>query len=163
MLKRRIFIIALALSASSPCLAELARSNIGTLTCTLQNGGDGSATPQGQTRDMSCAFQATQGSDQERYIGTIRKAGAGQSLSGKLVLVWSVAGTERKGAAAGFLEQTYTGGEGPAPASAAPGALIGERDQSLALVPLTNTDSARLPAAAPNITVIELKYAAVRT
>lgn len=159
MLQRIFAVIALGLCAASPCAAEVARANIGTLTCTLQNGGDGSATLKGQTRDMSCAFQPTQGSAEERYVGTIRKTGAGQSLSGKLVLVWSVTGTERKDAAPGFLGQTYVGAES-SPRGATPGMLIGERDQSLALLPLTNTDSARLPA---DITVIELEHAAVRT
>ena len=157
---RAFAFIAMAVCMASPCAAERASSNIGTLTCTLQDGGDASATANGQTRDMSCAFQPTQGKGEERYTGTIRKTGAGQSLSGKLVLVWSVSGTERKDAAPGFLEQTYVGGEGAAP-SAAPGALTGERDQTLALLPLTNNGGARVPAA--EITVIDLRYAAVRT
>lgn len=139
--------------------AQVSRTNLGTLTCTLAESGEKQSTPPSEERAMRCAFKPTESGAEHTYTGTIRKVGPGQELKGRLVLIWVVQGPTDTKLAPGLLAQTYVGGATESPAKgAASNALVGERHKEIVMQPETVQGE---PQAGPAVTVMELKVETV--
>jgi Protein of unknown function (DUF992) len=116
----------IVLCLATAALAQEARSNIGTLTCTLD-------AVEAQARIMSCGFKPTGSGGEGRYTGTIR--GDAQGPEGKRVLVWTVIGPANMKISPGVLSQRFAQdvrAKGP------PSNLVGEVDSSIVLQSETN-------------------------
>src|SRR5258705_6770744 len=114
----------LVLMCASAALAQ-EHSNVGVLTCTA--GGT-----EAQSQTMTCGFKPTAGGE-GRYAGTI--GGSARQPEGKRVLVWSVLAPANAKVSPNVLSQRFsqgTKGDGKS------GALVGEADPSIVLLPETN-------------------------
>ncbi len=114
----------LMLMVATAALAQ-AHSNVGVLTCT--SGGT-----EAQVQTMTCGFKPTAGGE-GTYVGTI--GGSARQPEGKRVLVWSVLASANAKVSPNILSQRtsqVTKGDGKS------GALIGETDPSIILLPETS-------------------------
>jgi Protein of unknown function (DUF992) len=128
----------LALSLTTWALAQ-EHSNVGVLTCTS----DGT---EGKAQTMTCGFKPTAGGE-GRYAGTI--AGNARQPEGKRVLVWSVLASAKTKVSPNMLSQRFSL---DAKKDGKSGALVGEADPSIILLPETNAAEA-----GNTITQLELK------
>jgi hypothetical protein len=114
----------LMLMVASAALAQ-AHSNVGVLTCST--GGT-----EGKADTMTCGFKPTAGGE-GRYAGTI--GGNAPQPEGKRVLVWSVLAPANAKVSPDALSQRFSQsakGDGKS------GALVGEADPSIILLPETS-------------------------
>ena len=109
---------------ASAALAQ-EHSNMGVLTCT--SGGT-----EAQAQTMTCGFKPTAGGE-GRYAGTI--GGGARQAEGKRVLVWSVLAPANAKVSPNILSQRFSQGTKKDGKS---GALVGEKDPSIVLLPETN-------------------------
>lgn len=152
------FVCALAAAANAAPQAD-----IGTLTCTLAEQGEKAANPDTQSKLMHCSFKPKGTSPEETYVGEIKKVGTQTELSGKRVLIWAVMGPSEGKLGPAVLEQTYVGEVAPdaGDKSQPPKLLVGERDKSYGLQPIT--DDAHEPNASRSVTVVELRIKSTPT
>lgn len=152
------FICALAATAHAA-----PQTDIGTLTCTLAEQGEKATDPDTQTKLMHCAFKPKGTGPEETYVGEIKKVGTQSELSGKRVLIWAVMGPPEGKLGPAVLEQTYVGEVAPEAAdkSQPPKLLVGERDKSYGLQPIT--DDAHEPNASRSVTVVALRIKSTPT
>jgi uncharacterized protein DUF992 len=151
----RLLLAAFAVLSAGTTNAQVPRTALGTLTCTLAESGEKRSMPQSEERAMRCAFKPTESGAEHVYTGKIRQVGTGQELQGKLVLIWAVMGPADTKLTPGLIAQTYVGGTADTPAKgAAAKGLVGERDKEIVMQPETPQGSADGP---PTIMVIELK------
>ena len=137
-MQHRYFVGMLVLMLASAAFAQ-ERSNVGVLTCTS----DGT---EGKAQTMTCGFKPT-GGGEGRYAATI--GGSAPQPEGKRVLVWSVLAPANAKVSPNALSQRFsqgTKGDGKS------GALIGEEDPSIILLPET-----RAGEDGNTITQLELK------
>jgi hypothetical protein len=156
---QRLLLAAISLLCAGPALAQVPRSNIGTLTCTLAAEAEkqSPSTP-GEERAMRCAFKPTQSGAEQTFSGTIRKIGAGQQLQGKLVLIWVVEAPTGATLKPGLLAQSYVGRQAEgAPKGAAGAGLVGETNRDIVMKPETQPGAAESGV----VTMMELKLASV--
>jgi Protein of unknown function (DUF992) len=128
----------IVLCLATAALAQEARTNIGTLTCTL--GG-----AEGVERSMSCGFRPTGSGAEGDYTGSIR--GRQAAPVGKRVVVWTVIGPADTKLTPAVLAQRFAGGSGESPI------LIGEENSSIVLQSETSNGT----EAGDAITRIELR------
>jgi Protein of unknown function (DUF992) len=131
----------LLMMVASAALAQ-EHSNIGVLTCT--SGGT-----EGKAQTMTCGFKPTAGGE-GRYAGTI--GGSAPQPEGKRVLVWSVLAPANAKVSPNRLSQRFSGGT---KGDAKSGALVGEADPSIVLLPETSAGEE-----GNTITQLELKLLA---
>ena len=131
------------LLASSTPSAEVQRTNIGVLTCTLTKGAEA------RPGDMTCGFKPTGVGQEEKFTGYAR--GSAQEEREKLVLIWAVFGPGEGKISGTMLAQKYV----RAPATnGQPPAWIGQSTPTIALQFETNSTHSDA-----SITSIELKLA----
>jgi hypothetical protein len=118
-MQHRYFVGMLVLMVTSAALAQ-ERSNVGVLTCT--SGGT-----EGKAQTMTCGFKST-GGGEGRYGATI--GGSAPQPEGKRVLVWSVLAPANAKVSPTVLSQRFS-------RDGKLGALIGEGDPSIVLLPET--------------------------
>lgn len=158
----RWLITAAMLSVAAPASAAM-QTDLGVLICSLAETGERGTTPDSQSRAMLCSFKPKGNGPEESYTGEIKKVGSQTELTGKLVLMWAVMGPADRKIEPAMLEQTYIGEVAPdqTDTSQPPKQLVGERDKSFGLQPVT--DEAHEPGAAQSVTVIELRVRSTPT
>lgn len=158
----RLLLLSLAvigLVAGSMAQAQTPRSTLGTLTCTLAERGETKQMPPSEERAMRCVFKPTESGVEMTYAGTIRKVGAGDELTGKLVMIWVVQGPKDVKLEPGLFAQTYVGGGDPSSAKgAAANSLMGEENKDITLHAETVQGT---PSAGRSIMTMELKVQSV--
>lgn len=149
---------------SSPVLADsdgtdIARVDVGFLTCTLSESADtqasAEAAPGGQSRDMVCSYKLVRGGGEEVYLGTVQGVGDAQRLFSTKVVMWAVRTTGKVDLSPGLLEQTYTA-EPTGPKPAQPPPLIGDTNKSVILQSLAETKIGASQDSAPQISAVIL-------
>jgi hypothetical protein len=146
-----------AILCALPGVASAAmQTDVGVLTCTLAETGEKGTEPDSQTRAMLCSFKPKGTGPEESYTGQIKKIGSQTELSGTLVLIWAVMGPADRQLKPAVLEQTYVGevAGNPLDKSKPPKRLVGERDKSYGLQPITDEHE---PGASESVTVVELR------
>jgi Protein of unknown function (DUF992) len=129
--------------------AQEARVHVGVLTCTASDKVEPGSAAGLETVPMTCGFKPAESGVEERYLGSLhQRASAGASAAGKRVFVWAVVGPKNRKVGPGLLAQEYALGRPSG--NKAPSALIGAKDQSIALQPETTNEVSA-------ITGIELK------
>ena len=130
--------------------AQEARVHVGVLTCTAGDKVEPGTAAGLETVPMTCGFKAANGGVEERYLGALHQRASGAAAGGKRVFVWAVVGPQNRKVAPGLLAQEYA--LGAPTGNKVPPALIGAKDQSIALQPETTNELSA-------ITGIELKLA----
>jgi hypothetical protein len=149
----------IGLVAGGTAQAQTPRSNLGTLTCTLAQDGETKQMPPSEERAMRCVFKPTESGVEMTYSGTIRKVGAGQELTGKLVMIWVVQGPKDVKLEPGLFAQTYVGGGDPSSSKGAAGSgLVGEDNRDITLHAETEQGA---PNAGRSIITMELRVQSV--
>ena len=138
--------------------AQTPRRNLGTLTCTLAEEGEKQKTPPSDERAMRCILKPTESGVELTYSGTIRKVGAGQDLTGKLVMIWVVQGPSDTKLEPGIFAQSYVGGDITTTKGAAANSLIGESNKEITMQAETTQGSSD---AGRSVMMIELKVQSV--
>ncbi|MFN3622904.1 MAG: DUF992 domain-containing protein [Hyphomicrobium sp.] len=72
--------------------AAAPQTDVGTLTCTLEDNGKTDTNPDSQSKAMHCSFKPNGTGPEEVYVGEIKKVGTQTELSAKRVLIWAVIG-----------------------------------------------------------------------
>jgi hypothetical protein len=153
-----LFLCVAAPGLASQAEAQTPRGNLGTLTCTLAEDGEKQKMPPSEERAMRCMFKPTESGVELTYSGTIRKVGAGQELTGKLVMIWVVQGPQDVKLEPKLLAQTYVGGDTTASKGAVANSLIGESNKDITLQAETTQGE---PNARSPIMTMELKVQSV--
>jgi hypothetical protein len=153
-----LFICVAAPGLASQAQAQTPRGNLGTLTCTLAEDGEKQKMPPSEERAMRCMFKPTESGVELTYSGTIRKVGAGQELTGKLVMIWVVQGPQDAKLEPKLLAQTYVGGDTTASKGAVANSLIGESNKDITLQAETTQGE---PNSRSPIMTMELKVQSV--
>lgn len=155
----------LSLCVMGPALAtdaqaQTPRGNLGTLTCTLAEDGEKQKMPPSEERAMRCVFKPTESGVELTYSGTIRQVGAGQELTGKLVMIWVVQGPKDIKLDPGLFAQTYVGGGDSSGVGkgAAANSLVGESNRDITMHAETTQGG---PNAGRSIMTMELKVQSV--
>jgi len=151
----------IGLVAGSAAQAQTPRSNLGTLTCTLAEAGETQKMPPSEERAMRCGFKPTESGVELTYSGTIRQVGAGQALTGKLVMIWVVQGPKDIKLDPGLFAQTYVGGggdSGGAGKGAAANSLVGESNRDITMHAETTQGA---PSTGRSVMTMELKVQSV--
>ena len=143
---------------ASQAEAQTPRRNLGTLTCTLAETGEKQQTPPSDERAMRCVLKPTESGVELTYSGTIRKVGAGQDLTGKLVMIWVVQGPQDSKLDPGLFAQTYVGGDTTTTKGAAANTLIGESNKDITMQAETTQGS---PETGRSVMMMELKVQSV--
>ena len=129
-----LFLCVVAPGLANQAHAQTPRGNLGTLTCTLAEDGEKQKMPPSEERAMRCMFKPTESGVELTYSGTIRKVGAGQELTGKLVMIWVVQGPQGCQARAKALGPDLRGGgDTSASKGAVANSLIGESNKDITL------------------------------
>jgi Protein of unknown function (DUF992) len=146
---RRILIgaavLALALAAVTPPVAQAQRVRTGVLNCDV-SGGLGLII--GSQRSVNCLFTPDQpGFPQEGYYGTITKFGLDLGATAGGSMIWGVYADTSRGY--GFLAGDYAGASGEATVAVGLGAnvLVGGSNRTVALQPLSVTGQVGLNVA----------------
>jgi Protein of unknown function (DUF992) len=137
--------------------AQTARSNLGTLTCTLSQEAEKQTAPAGEERLMRCAFKPAGNGAEQTYTGSIRRVGQTETPSGRLVMIWVVQGPTEIELEPGLLAQTYVGSPDRGQSPTGGGMLIGERNRDISL----RTETSPEAPAGLVVTVLELKVLSV--
>lgn len=149
----------IGLAAGGTAQAQTPRSNLGTLTCTLAEDGETKQMPPSEERAMRCVFKPTESGVEMTYSGTIRKVGAGQELTGKLVMIWVVQGPKDVKLEPSLFAQTYVGGGDPASSKGnQANGLVGDENKDITLHAETTQGA---PNSGRSIMTMELKVQSV--
>jgi hypothetical protein len=153
-----LMLLLCAATVASQAEAQTPRGNLGTLTCTLAADGEKQKMPPSEERALRCVFKPTQSGVELTYSGTIRKVGAGQELTGKLVMIWVVQGPQDAKLEPSLLAQTYVGGDTTGNKGAIANSLIGESNKDITLQAETTQGA---PNSRSPIMTMELKVQSV--
>ena len=149
----------IGLAVVAEAQAQTPRGNLGTLTCTLAEDGETQKTPPSEERAMRCVLRPTESGVELTYSGTIRKVGAGQELTGKLVMIWVVQGPKDIKLEPGLFAQTYVGSDSRDSAKgAAANSLVGESNRDITMHAETMQGD---PSAGRSVMTMELKVQSV--
>jgi hypothetical protein len=113
--------------------AQNARLDIGVLTCSLGESGEGDNPGEAPSRKMLCAFRPGNSGPEETYIGDFQRFGQGHGA-----MIWIVTATAvAERIPPGLLQQVYGADPLAAPGHAPP--LVGETNSSIVLQPMADT------------------------
>ena len=118
--------------ASSSKNADDPLIEIGSLTCTLLGGRDGSTS--GVGRDIVCQFQPGDAGPEEVYVGSLQGVGRAEMLFSKGAVLLSVKVPASIPVTPGMLAQSYAADAGSSGSASAP--LVGDKNKQIVLQPL---------------------------
>jgi hypothetical protein len=146
--------ICIALSSATIASAQ-SGANVGVLSCTVE-GGIGLIL--GSSKDMTCNFDPTNGSESQQYVGNVGKLGLDIGVTNESYISWQViaSGNLEPGSLAG----NYVGASAQATAGVGVGAnvLVGGSNESITLQPLSVQGQTGLNLAV-GIGTMKLSYA----
>jgi hypothetical protein len=146
--------ICIALSSATIASAQ-SGANVGVLSCTVE-GGIGLIL--GSSKDMTCNFDPTDGSESQHYVGNVGKLGLDIGVTNESYISWQViaSGNLEPGSLAG----NYVGASAQATAGVGVGAnvLVGGSNESITLQPLSVQGQTGLNLAV-GIGTMKLSYA----
>jgi hypothetical protein len=136
MVRKLVWVAALALAAASTGPAAAQRVKAGVLDCDV-SGGWGWII--GSSKSVNCVFTPDRPGPSEAYVGTITKFGVDIGPTGRGAMVWAVYSPTAGGPAA--LAGDYAGATGEATIAVGLGAnvLVGGSNRTVALQPLSVT------------------------